>query len=64
LHTILHKKHEFGAKRQHQHDAPLAQNGHLNRFARVCRFFVTTGAFFARLPIVDDDVDVDACTVE
>jgi len=38
------------------HDAPLAQNGHLNRFASVGRLFVTTGAFFARLPIDDDDV--------
>lgn len=31
---------------------PLAQNGHLNRLASACFFFVCTGAFFARLPIV------------
>ena len=34
-------------------NAPLAQKGHLNCFAKVCLFFVWTGAFFARFPIFD-----------
>ena len=33
-------------------DLPLAQNGHLNRLASACFFFVCTGAFFARLPML------------